>query len=475
MIRFYCLPSAALVGLSFFAAVTALLGAAAALYGILRSHHRSKMRYAQDALQLTALLQTLLMLYCVAFVHLNRGVGSVLLPELDGLRCAVFILLAGLGAVCAWEQKRLWPLSAALAALPTLPVCERIEGAFYPAAFALALLVLSLRAVRLLVIYRREFDHELTAFTINDAINALHSGVLFYAPDGAVLLCNRRMRRLMLALCGGVCRDAKAFYTALASDAPLAGERIRMDGGVAFRLPDGGVWLFARTAIETNGHEYVQLAASEITERFALTKRLIDENEQLRERSEALKTALQNIGEICRDEETARLKSRFHDMLGQRVALLLRGMRAGERIDRALLDDLRDGIDLERQTQERDARCKLRMLRRLTEDIGVRFIVSGELPDTQGEASVCADILTEAVTNAVRHGFASEIHADMEEAGGEFRLRITNDGPTPEGLIKEGGGLSGMREKLAPLGGRLEVETSPRFVLTARFKTGVRA
>ena len=54
----------------------------------------------------------------------------------------------------------------------------------------------------------------------------------------------------------------------------------------------------------------------------------------------------------------------------------------------------------------------------------------------------------------------------MDESDGIFHLRITDNGHSTSKLVKEGGGISGMREKMKPFGVVLHVAAYPRFVLS---------
>ena len=77
-------------------------------------------------------------------------------------------------------------------------------------------------------------------------------------------------------------------------------------------------------------------------------------------------------------------------------------------------------------------------------------------------ADAFAEIAVECVTNAVRHGYATRIqfhlfHNDC------WRMTVTDNGLPPAGSIREGGGIGGMRRRMARLGGSMELYTSPRF------------
>jgi signal transduction histidine kinase len=75
----------------------------------------------------------------------------------------------------------------------------------------------------------------------------------------------------------------------------------------------------------------------------------------------------------------------------------------------------------------------------------------------------CAQVLLrcaqEIITNTVRHSGADTLWLRFELADGTAVIRSRDDGRGAEGL-KPGNGLSGMRERLAQFGGRLDINTA---------------
>jgi signal transduction histidine kinase len=69
-------------------------------------------------------------------------------------------------------------------------------------------------------------------------------------------------------------------------------------------------------------------------------------------------------------------------------------------------------------------------------------------------ATAAFRIAQEAVTNVLRHAQASRVRIHLEERGGSLHLRISDDGRSM-GAVREGGGITGMRERAVLLGGEL--------------------
>lgn len=109
---------------------------------------------------------------------------------------------------------------------------------------------------------------------------------------------------------------------------------------------------------------------------------------------------------------------------------------------------------------------RLETLCRLMQEIGVTLIIDGNLPAKESLAWLGMDIITEAVTNSVRHGLASEVYISLGQSGGNLSMRITDNGIPPKSEPVEGGGLSSIRRKVGLFDGSVRVETKPRFVLS---------
>jgi signal transduction histidine kinase len=110
-------------------------------------------------------------------------------------------------------------------------------------------------------------------------------------------------------------------------------------------------------------------------------------------------------------------------------------------------------------------------MKQVFEAIGVNILFEGELPADEARGEAAANIIREAVTNAARHGFATEVTVEMNEMNG-FHIRISDNGRPPAKPITEGGGLSGIRERVKPFGGSVHVSYSPQFILEADLPGG---
>ena len=85
-------------------------------------------------------------------------------------------------------------------------------------------------------------------------------------------------------------------------------------------------------------------------------------------------------------------------------------------------------------------------------------------------------LVQEAMTNALRHGKATEIRIYFTHDENKLRIRVQDNGRGAK-LINESYGLIGMRDRIRQLGGALEVETQidSGFILSAWIPQGEKA
>jgi two-component system, NarL family, sensor histidine kinase DesK len=86
------------------------------------------------------------------------------------------------------------------------------------------------------------------------------------------------------------------------------------------------------------------------------------------------------------------------------------------------------------------------------------------------EENVLSLVLREAVTNVVRHSQATRCSVTLSEADGLRTLCVEDDGRGKG--VPDGNGITGMRERVASLGGTLAVESFPGTRVRATLMAG---
>lgn len=463
MAEFYRFPQWSLTALVMTVAVCIMLQTLAASYSI-RRLTAGWARRMENGMECAVL--AVLFLFAALLAQVQYGLyGGFLMPGGYSLvRQAVFLLAAVLGAAAAVGTELIWPFFVIGGAVVLLPLMEEVTGTAYPFFFLTALLYFLLRSIHICLLRRRELYTQISSISIKEAVDGLHTGLLFFRPRGEILLCNRRMDGLARQLTGQPVRSGLEFQRHL-EDGELRGgcAREALGDQQVFRLPDASVWSIAAHAIPMGRRTCVLLTADDVTERWDAVTLLARQNEALEQRGRELRHTIEHLQAICEAEEIARSKGRVHDLLGQRISLLLRALRDDQQPDEALLMDFARSLPTALREDNRPSPARrLALLRETFRSMDVSVEIRGALPEDQAVADAFAEIAVECVTNAVRHGYATHVqfhlfHNDC------WRMTVTDNGISPAGPIREGGGIGGMRRRMARLGGSMELYTSPRF------------
>lgn len=191
-------------------------------------------------------------------------------------------------------------------------------------------------------------------------------------------------------------------------------------------------------------------------------------------RQAELKLSHDEVRRLAALAERERIGRDLHDLLGHTLSLItLKSELAVKLFDRDPLTARREIVDVERVARDALGQVRravtgirtaglaaeLASARLLLESADVRLeyaMASAPLPPEV--ETVFALTLREAITNIQRHAQASQARVDVAVDAREARLTILDDGVGR--VIVPGNGLSGMRERLALLDGRLEIESA---------------
>lgn len=183
-------------------------------------------------------------------------------------------------------------------------------------------------------------------------------------------------------------------------------------------------------------------------------------------------------------EERLRFSRDLHDVFGRTLSTVAlkaelaaeqarRGrpesvatMREVQSIATDALEEVREVVRGYRQTDLAD---EMAGARSLLEASGIEVTTvtegSGVLPAPVARAF--AWVVREGTTNVLRHADAGRVRIALSSEPGRARLVLDNDHPHPA-TGQAGSGLAGLRERLAEVGGRLQIDhDTDRFTLTA--------
>ena len=195
--------------------------------------------------------------------------------------------------------------------------------------------------------------------------------------------------------------------------------------------------------------------------------------------NKAFQNYADTIESSSKDEERHRITRELHDSIGYALTNLIMMMNAGKTLargDPARLDGLFDAAREQADSALQESRRILYRLRSIATAprqglpalehlvrsfqaaTGVETSIHyGNLPWSYGESIDAAvfRLIQEGLTNSFKHGRARKVRILLWQAGGKIQVRVWDNGHGAAS-IKEGIGLSGMKERFAELGGRVE-------------------
>ncbi len=202
---------------------------------------------------------------------------------------------------------------------------------------------------------------------------------------------------------------------------------------------------------------------------------------QLAQLNAELHTAQALLAESSRLSERLRIARELHDLIGHQLTALSLNLEVAshltdgkakvhietsQELAKGLLSDVREAVGSLR-AGGLELSGALEVLVGNIPDLKVH-LESGVQIDDPARALALLRVVQEVVTNTVRHARAQNLWLVLEPTAGGVRLSARDDGHGAPAL-RPGNGLTGTRERVETLGGRLELHPNPGrgFALTA--------
>jgi len=179
------------------------------------------------------------------------------------------------------------------------------------------------------------------------------------------------------------------------------------------------------------------------------------------------------------DEERLRIARELHDAIGHHLSALSinlevagLGLERGAAevrapldkarlLTRTMLSEVRNVVGRLRREEATDLAAALKSLAAAIPSPVIHLSLPEALPPVDAErAQAILRCAQECVTNAIRHSSARNLWIELDASGGGLGLRVRDDGRGAPNLA-EGSGLSGMRDRLSALQGRLRLAPGP--------------
>jgi len=320
-------------------------------------------------------------------------------------------------------------------------------------------------------------------------LNAMSDGAALLAPDGTILFSNRRLGEIVRAPLDGL-RGSRFQQLVAPAERPGLGRFVRdgRNGAREFAIAGGDVAAVAATPVWIALSAVPLGAYPEVNEadarnggniRMAIITDLTD-----RKRAEATRLELMQRVISAEDDERRRLARELHDETGQSLTTLLVGLRSiaditeltkarmvAKRLREVAAHTVDDVGRLARGLHPAvlDDKGLVAAMRRHVSDFAkamgvvVDLRVKSSIPRRLAPLveSTMYRILQESLTNVARHAQARVVGVVLKHENTVLELVIRDDGVgfDPAAALSEasGLGLHGMQERVALLGGSVQI------------------
>lgn len=207
-----------------------------------------------------------------------------------------------------------------------------------------------------------------------------------------------------------------------------------------------------------------------------VTRELFHAQREVRRVNSELRATQALLQENTRIAERVRIARELHDLIGHHLTALSLNLEVashlasdkakshveqGRSIAKLLLSDVREVVSDMRRDDQVDLARALRELVAGIPEPEIHLDIPEKLPFTDpSRAQILLRCAQEVITNAARHARARNLWITLRPDGEGFELIARDDGQGAD-TVAFGNGLTGMRERLRELGGRLNISTRP--------------
>ena len=205
-----------------------------------------------------------------------------------------------------------------------------------------------------------------------------------------------------------------------------------------------------------------QIYAFDITKEYLTTTEIENKQNELKTKQTEILQMIENLDEIERQRVVLSLKSKLHDIIGQRLFILhhILDVIDEKTFDlnsvKGLLKTMLDEIDNEDISEAQNLQNSIVTA---FEMIGFNIEISGEIPKETPKAKALVKIIRECATNAIRHANATKLFVNISNN----KIEISDNGKKQNTSFIEGTGIKGMRLNAETLGGELIISKDIGF------------
>lgn len=213
----------------------------------------------------------------------------------------------------------------------------------------------------------------------------------------------------------------------------------------------------------------IQIYAFDITKEYLTTIEIKNKQAELKIKQSEILEMIENVDEIERQKEVLQLKSKLHDIIGQRLFILHHILDVIDEKNFELnnIKNMLEAMLAEIDNDEiSETKAMQNSIITAFEMIGFNIVISGEMPKETKKAKALVKIIRECATNAIRHANATKLFVNISDE----KIEISDNGKFLGQKVIEGTGIKGMRLNSQTLNGELIVSTENDFKIIIIFK-----
>ena len=303
-------------------------------------------------------------------------------------------------------------------------------------------------------------EEHITPMSVKDSIDMLHAGLCYWEDGGRIILSNKKMDELCLAISGEMLLNGEKFYQCIVSE--------------CMPMPDGSIKYFFHNQVEFEDKQIHELVAADVTELYKKNELLEQETISLQKMNESLRRYNQNIEETVRKQEILDAKVYIHDEMNRLMLVTTANTETpmSEEDFKEILTLWRNNaILLGTESDKSRSNTDITEVNQLAELLGIQLNWWGEQPESLPASvrEVFIMVAREAIANAVKHAEARNITIGIHEKDKRLSIEISNDGKLPAGKITSGGGLTNIKRMVEAKKGQFRVEVNECFRMILEF------
>ena len=344
---------------------------------------------------------------------------------------------------------------------------------------------------------RRTIKTTITQFSVGETLDLIPLGVAFSNKYGQIMQANETINNISFELTGKTLVNENDFWDKITRGDIISGTLINTNlGGITseseiqgfsyganqsspkdqdkkerpvIALPDGTVWLFEKTMVESEIGPVSQILAVDATKEEELVRELEHGNQQLRDMNRRLRRYHEEVDDTVRSEELLEAKMRVHDKMGETLLaakIYLTNPVSPVNAETVLKSWEEDLTLLREEAKGEEAPKQVERFMDAAKHLGIDLQIAGDIPENREVMNLICVGIQECMTNALQHSEASQMYVTILKDDFGYTVNYSDNGKTPNYPIKEGGGLKLLRETAEKMEATMEYVEGRHFHLT---------